>query len=424
MYRSILEALCFYLYYSYLRNPKTLPHEFLTNSRDLINRIRRHACIGLYVGRNEGYPPATIDRALREQIHAQHPQLGYIPSSADNGVSGHGAYQLKPIKYYFTAQSGKFHSERGLPAVPSYESLCRMLQPDDLWPIGLAWAQHDFTLRGAQSGQSFIDAVTNHFGQARDARQFSEWAQWVNYDGYRAMYEGGSRDRMGLLIWMSHPCWPTMVWQTYDYYLEPTAAYFGVKKACEPLHVQFNPVTNAVEVVNLAAGTHRGMQLTAQTLTANGRLIRQWTSSVDSHDDQTLQPLTIELPNDDVYFIRLRLAENGQTVSENTYVESREPDHWQALCQLPKVRVDSEQSFRREGETIIGKVTLTNNADSPALMLRLNLKGSDGEQILPVIYSDNYFHLMPGERKTVTVSYRAEDGRGVKPQVALTWFNQ
>jgi hypothetical protein len=57
-------------------------------------------------------------------------------------------------------------------------------------------------------------------------------------------------------------------------------------------------------------------------------------------------------------------------------------------------------------------------------MLRLNLKGSDGEQILPVIYSDNYFHLMPGERKTVTVSYRAEDGRGVKPQVALTWFNQ
>ena len=397
---------------------------FLTNSRDLINRIRRHACIGLYVGRNEGYPPATIDRALREQIHAQHPQLGYIPSSADDGVSGHGAYQLKPIKYYFTAQSGKFHSERGLPAVPSYESLCRMLQPDDLWPIGLAWAQHDFTLRGAQSGQSFIDAVTNHFGQARDARQFSEWAQWVNYDGYRAMYEGGSRDRMGLLIWMSHPCWPTMVWQTYDYYLEPTAAYFGVKKACEPLHVQFNPVTNAVEVVNLAAGTHRGMQLTAQTLAANGRLIRQWTSTVDSHDDQTLQPLTIELPNDDVYFIRLRLAENGQTVSENTYVESREPDHWQALCQLPKVRVDSEQSFRREGETIIGKVTLTNNADSPALMLRLNLKGSDGEQILPVIYSDNYFHLMPGERKTVTVSYRAEDGRGVKPQVALTWFNQ
>ena len=53
-------------------------------------------------------------------------------------------------------------------------------------------------------------------------------------------------------------------------------------------------------------------------------------------------------------------------------------------------------------------------------MLRLNLKGTDGEQILPVLWSDNYFHLMPGETKTVTVSYLLEDGRGVEPKVEVT----
>ena len=67
---------------------------------------------------------------------------------------------------------------------------------------------------------------------------------------------------MGLLIWMSHPSWPSFVWQTYDYYLEPTAGYFGAKKACEPLHIQWNPVTDNVEVVNYSAGDARG--LTAQ----------------------------------------------------------------------------------------------------------------------------------------------------------------
>ena len=397
---------------------------FLANSRDLISRIRRHASVGIYVGRNEGYPPATLDSALRRQVRTLHPLLGYIPSSADDGVSGHGAYQLMPIDYYFTHQSGKLHSERGLPAVPTYESLCRMLPPEGRWPIGLAWAQHDFTMQGAQSGQSFVSAVTAHFGPARDARQFCEWAQWVNYDGYRAMYEGAARDRMGLLIWMSHPCWPTTVWQTYDYYLEPTAAYFGVKKACEPLHVQFNPVTKGVEVVNIAAGTHRGLTLTAQTLTASGQLIRQWADTIDTHDDQTLSPLTLDLPDEEVYFVRLRLNDGARVVSENTYVESRTPGQWQALCQLPKTRLGITQEFHREGPAHKGTVMLTNDSDTPALMVRLNLKGSDGGQILPVVYSDNYLHLMPGERKVVTVSYRDEDGRGLEPHVECSFFNQ
>jgi hypothetical protein len=49
-----------------------------------------------------------------------------------------------------------------------------------------------------------------------------------------------------------------MIWQTYDYYFDPTAAYFGCKKASEPIHIQWNPVYHipwnpvydVVEVVN------------------------------------------------------------------------------------------------------------------------------------------------------------------------------
>ena len=70
----------------------------------------------------------------------------------------------------------------------------------------------------------------------------TEWvrlAQFVNYEGYRAMFEAQSKNRMGLLIWMSHPAWPSFVWQTYDYYFEPTAAYFrreeGLRAAAHPV---------------------------------------------------------------------------------------------------------------------------------------------------------------------------------------------
>ena len=50
-------------------------------------------------------------------------------------------------------------------------------------------------------------------------------------------------------------------------------------------------------------------------------------------------------------------------------------------------------------------------------------KGADAEQILPVIYSDNYFTLMPGEQKVVTIEWKAEDGRGQSPVIEVTPIN-
>lgn len=72
----------------------------------------------------------------------------------------------------------------------------------------------------------------------------------------------------------------------------------------------------------------------------------------------------------------------------------------------------------------MGTVTLRNTSDKPALLVRLNLKGTDGLQILPVWYSDNYLMLMPGDEKTVSVSCRDEDVRGQQPQVVVSWLGQ
>ena len=84
------------------------------------------------------------------------------------------------------------------------------------------------------------------------------------------MFEAQSKNRMGLLIWMSHPSWPTFVWQTYDYFFEPTAAYFGAKKGSEPLHIQWNPATDNVEVVNYSAGNKTGLTARVEILNMDG----------------------------------------------------------------------------------------------------------------------------------------------------------
>ena len=398
---------------------------FLDNSLDLIHRIRRHPSIAIYVGRNEGYPPESLDSALRRQVGTWHQQLGYISSSADDGVSGHGPYWLNPAAYYFGHQTGKLHSEQGMPNVPNYESLLRMLPSDGLWPQGDAWGQHDFTLQGAQRGQSFRQMMSDRFGTPQDARRFTQLAQWLNYDGHRAMFEASQQQRQGLLMWMSHPCWPSMVWQTYDYYLDPTAAYFGIKKACEPLHIQYNPVNKTVQVVNTSIETTDTLAATLTMFDVNGRQLSMQSASVSVARDSTVDVMPVVIPDGEVRYLRLTLSDAGRhTVSSNFYVEASRPELLRAVVQMPvpELAVGCDVAGRSDGRVSL-RVNVSNTSSVPALLIRLNLKGTDGEQILPVIYEDNYFALMPGEQRTVSISYREEDARGCStPSVTAAAF--
>lgn len=259
-----------------------------------------------------------------------------------------------------------------------------------------------------------------------DAATFTKLAQWQNYDGYRAMYESGSRDRQGLLIWMSHACWPSMTWQCYDYYFEPTAAFFGCKKACEPLHIQWNASTRNVEVVNLCAGNHDNLTAKMELTDVKGRTVKTMQATINSNDDSTVVPEglhvddKVSLNGGNVYFIRLWLNdESGRTLSQNFYVASNDEGNLQELNTLPQVELSP--SITTDGTR--ATVTVKNSSDTPAMMIRLNLKAEDGEQILPVSYSDNYFHLMPGESRTVEVTWDAADARGSKPVIELSGFN-
>ena len=59
-------------------------------------------------------------------------------------------------------------------------------------------------------------------------------------------------------------CYPSLVWQTYDYYYDLTGAYWGCKRACEPLHILWNPVTNDVKITNTTSQTYEGLTATAE----------------------------------------------------------------------------------------------------------------------------------------------------------------
>ncbi|MGE5420231.1 MAG: glycosyl hydrolase 2 galactose-binding domain-containing protein, partial [Chloroflexota bacterium] len=169
------------------------PAMFLKNADDVIKRIRNHPSIAIYVGRNEGNPPRVIDTALMRMVKVLHPGLHYISNSAMGVVSGGGPYRALPVRdYYLLYDYNKFHSERGMPNVMTYESLSQTLRKEHLWPQNNYWGMHDYALESAQACASFNEMVNKGFGPVKDAKEFTDLAQWINYNGYRGMFEGRS----------------------------------------------------------------------------------------------------------------------------------------------------------------------------------------------------------------------------------------
>lgn len=400
---------------------------FLANVRDTILRIRNHASVGLYCGRNEGFPPKPIDDGIRGMLGSLHPGLHYISSSADDVVSGHGPYQAMPLKSYFTERATpKFHSEMGMPNIVTMDSLRQMMPESAMWPQGALWGLHDFCLTGAQGGASFLARIEKSYGGAANIEEWDELAQFVNYEGHRAMFEAQSKYRMGLLIWMSHPTWPSFVWQTYDYFLDPTAAYFGAKKASEPLHIQWNPATDQVEVVNYSAGPQAGLSAELQILNLDGSVRWARTQTLDSREDTTEEVGRLEFPDGltAVHFVRLRLKKSGVTLSENFYWRGVEDGDFRALRELPAARLTASSRTRREGDVWRIETEIRNAGTAAALMVRAKVvRSRSGDRILPAMYDDNYIALMPGEAKTIVCEVRQADTRGETPRIVVDGFH-
>jgi hypothetical protein len=400
---------------------------FLRNTEDRIRMIRRHASVGLYCGRNEGFPPKIVDDGIRSLLAQLHPDMHYISSSADGVVSGHGPYQATATKQYFTERATpKFHSEMGMPNIVSMDSLRQMMPAEAMWPQGAMWGMHDFTLTGAQGGAAFRTRIERSYGPAANVEEWVSLAQFVNYEGYRAMFEAQSKNRMGLLIWMSHPTWPSFVWQTYDYYLEPTGGYFGAKKGSEPLHVQWNPVTDSVEVVNYSAGAARGLTARVQVLTPEGTVKWEKQATLDSAEDSVASPIRMEYPADlpPVHFLRMELRQGSRLVSENFYWRGTEENNFRALRSLPKVKLGADTASQKQGDVWRLTTTLTNGAKSAALLVRLKaVRETTGDRILPAVFSDGYVALMPGERRVITTELRDADARGEKPRIMVEGYN-
>jgi len=393
---------------------------FMANANDTIKRFRRHPSLVVWCGRNEGIPPVWLNEPLAASLKSLDASRIYIPQSRYEKLMGSGPWTYKDPKWYYETHSKGFCTELGINSIPTVDSLKAMLDPSQYWPWenNDAWAYHDFPSKRHGDSVPFRVAAETRYGVGTDLEGFIRRMQMQNYTHHRVLYESFNskmwQPATGILLWMSHPAWPSMVWQLYNSDFDTNASYFAAKKACEPVHVQWDLIDNAVSVVNTTPQAYAGAKVKVATYGLDGTALNTNETTLDVAPFTAVKHTKAawaDFATHPVQFLKLELQDKeGKLLSENFYWNSEKPEELRALESMSQVKLDGKASYTRKDHEIVTTVELINSSRTPALMTHLNLRNAaDGTRVLPAYASDNYVSLLPGEKKTITIRCASKD---------------
>ena len=462
-------------------NPKDIAM-FNENAIDRIKVSRSHPSLTVYCGRNESNPPSALMTSLAANTNTYDGTRYYFNNSAGAPVGSGGGYQLAsytatgtaqgPKQYFANVTANTLRSERGIPNVPTIQTIQKFVAPENQWPISEVWAHHDWTYMMNGPANSYMNALKSYMpkitwtfpnspggNQNQDPetttminyrnqytpmlQQLAQWytleefstvAQMINYENHKALYQALTTARAnGLLMWMSQSSWPSFMWQTYDYYLDTNGGYFGVKAGNQPTQPVWDPRDNRVVLSNFTTKDYSNVktELTIYNLNGVEKATAEYTTPLLKSNAYNILVDTITskfaASDTDMIFIKLVLkTDDGEILGENMYWHNKTTYVAnQALTTLAKAKLTASKSAAETlpNGNIQYTLSLANNDKVPAVQTRIRtLSSATGGDVLPVFYSDNYFILMPGDSKTVTAEFDPKNLEG-DPIFTLSGWN-
>ena len=429
--------------------------------RDQITRLRNHPSVFVWLNGSDNPPPADVERMyldIEKELEWPNPVVSSASEqkttvTAESGVKMTGPYEYVPPVYWLadTLAGGAYgyntETSPG-PAIPPRESLEKFIPQDHLWPIDEVWNLHAGGARFT-TVDIFTDGLNRRYGQAASLDDYERKAEAMTYDGERAMFEAYARNKYtstGVIQWMLNNAWPSLIWHLYDYYLVPAGGYFGTKKACEPVHVQYSYDDNSVAVINGTYEALKGMKVSATIYNIDAQEKASRDATLDLTPDSSTKAFDLPAPEGltPAYFLQLHLHDAaGKLVSDNFYWLSTKQDvlDWAGrkdtvytpqkefadltgLNGLPKAKVAITKTIHASGRSASLTLVAENTSAGVAFMVHLRLtRGKSGEDVTPIFWSDNYFSLLPGEKKTVTARFDFSSLDGAAPELVVDGWN-
>jgi len=344
-----------------------------------------------------------------------------------SGMKMAGPYEyVGPDYWYLDTENGGnygFNTETGIGMnIPQAESVRKIVGEQNLWPLNEVWDKHcTVSTTDMRSTREEKKAMTGLYGEPTGFEDFVKKAHALDYDGTRAMYEAfrvAIPRTTGIVQWMLNSAWPALYWQQYDWYLVPTAGYYGTQKANAPVQLVYDYGDHSVWAVNDVVP---GGEYTA-VLKVYGPDSKLRKTDRKKITAAPREPAKVFKGIDGPCFIALELLnDKGQTVADNFYCVGKgnnkydyKNSNWYQtpiseytdlsfVTNLPKTEVE----MRTIASGLKYNVTITNKTDVIAYQNILKAKDEAGELIPAALWSDNFFSLLPGQTKTVSCTLPA-----------------
>ncbi len=416
--------------------------------KNVVLRRRHHPSIALWCGNNESehnmgngqnwiaHNPAInwtdYDKIFNEVIPQTaalyDPDRPYWPSSPHNPLDRDGKspdYQEKSGNVHtyevwggekrFDAYSemGKYRfvSEFGFQSLPNIETIRSFTAPEDRYFSSSIMDYHNLTGRKPNQNQGNVRIATYTADRFRMPTNMENWitvSQILQGEGMKMGCEAMRQNyphSTGALYWQLNDNWPVISWSSIDYFGRWKAVHYMAKRFFNPILVSGAVKKGRI----LVYGSNDLLKTEACTLKwelsqFDGTVLRSGTkeSNLPANQSMLLETLDFsDLVNDDTslstyrkesyrnrenIFLSLRL-EQGDSLLSSNMVFFVPPKYWN--LEKPEIQY---MINREQGET---KIILT--AKKYAAYVELGVHNSHAQ------FSDNYFHLLPGESKTVFV---------------------
>ena len=415
--------------------------------RSQMLRLRHHASLLVWLNGSDNPPPSNVEKAylqVEAETHWPNPILSSAAStptqvSGESGVKMTGPYDYVAPSYWYVAT--RFGGAVGYntetspgPAIPSLASRKLFLSDPEAWPPTADWIFHNGS--GEFANLKVLDgAMEAVYTKPTSAEQYERIAQSMAYDSERAMYEAYSKNKYnstGVIQWMLNNAWPSMIWHLYDYYLDTGGGYFGAKKACEPIHIQYAYDDRSIVVVNSTYADASNLSAEVHVYGLNWNELYNEKTKLDAGPDSSQRVATIPAAlysgTERIFFIDLSLLDDaGHVLSHNfywvpgtlttfewentdyTHTPAARHEDLRALTQLPPAQIDAHAEIQKTSQSREIRLHLANRSNALAFQIRAAVRTPSGGLIAPVFWSDNWIELKPGDSTVLTAQLPEDD---------------
>lgn len=382
---------------------------FITSVVDQVKMLRNHPSLYLWCGGNEFPPPDDIDQKLKNEIFPKYDGARYYLNESTStdlaknelGGNGDGPYGIQNPLHFFTVKSFPFNPELGSVGMPNVETMRKIMDEKDLKQLPAehweneVWRYHKYIGYG-----NYID----QYGKATSIDDFCKKAQLVNYEQYRALQEGFTAGMWskysGMLVWKNQNPWTALRGQFYDVFLDQNGGFYGYKHGAKPLHLQLNLNDSTVCLVNQTFQEEKNLRVSAELFDIHGKPIStdNYTASIAANSISLLRKIGTQNIHEDVCFLRLKLLNaSDKQLDENLYWLAKPGKSFEKLNELKQVVLAAEYNGK--------SVEISNPRSETAFFIRLKVVDEKtGELVLPVFLTENYFTLLPGEKKEINLN--------------------